>query len=302
MKKRSIAVTGSNGFLGSNLIVEARKHDWNVNAIVRSPKSAEYVEKIGAKSIVIKDLDYRKYIDAFTNCCSVIHLVGVIDESVTTFQEAHVDVTRLVLECAESAGISRVINISGLGVDYFGKAEWANNSYFGSKWEAEQLLQKYSVPYVNFRPSYIFGPESYWFASLFRGIKKKRINIIGDGLIPMQPVYVKDVVHSFLAAANGLGKDNFSYDMVGPQVTNMSEIVQKVIKYYNKEHQLSDHVKINHIPYNEAPQRLNISIVKAAISQCDILGNPIPLTQELKITLTPLDAAIQSTIHNFHIQ
>ena len=46
MREKTLAITGSNGFIGSNIIVEAVKHGWGVNAIVRSPKSAEYVKRI----------------------------------------------------------------------------------------------------------------------------------------------------------------------------------------------------------------------------------------------------------------
>ncbi|MBN2155327.1 MAG: NAD(P)H-binding protein [Candidatus Lokiarchaeota archaeon] len=299
MENRVLGITGANGFIGANLIVEARKQNWHVKGIVRRQESADYIKKLGADPFISKHLEYPGYREAFKDCAAVVHLIGIIDGSSQEFHKIHVDATRLVLESAESVGVSRVIFVSGLGVDYFGKAEWANNDYFGSKWEAEQLLPKYSVPFVSFRPSYIFGPESYWFESLFRGIQKAYINIIGDGLVPMQPIYVKDVTSCFLSAAQGLGKDNAYYDLVGPEVTNMSEMVNKVIYFYNKIRKTSHKVTLHHIPYTEVTKKLNISIEKASVSQCDVLGDNTPLKTELGVIMTPLDFAIDETIQNF---
>ena len=301
MSKGALVVTGANGFIGANLIYEAKKSDWDVRGIVRNQKSADYVARLGAEPIIIKKPNEKEYKRAFSGCNVVVHLIGVINEKVTSFHEAHVESTKIVFKSAEAQGLDRVINISGLGVDQFGKIHWANNPYFESKWDAEQLLPKFSTPFVNFRPSYIFGPESYWFASLFRGIKKGKINMIGDGLIPMQPIYVKDVVNCFLSVAEGLGENNTHYDMVGPEITTMKDIVQRVIRYYNKINKRKTIVGINHIPYLKAPGRLNISQEKAAVSQCDMLGDNTLLVKELKVNLTPLNQAIKTTIQNFQL-
>ena len=301
MGKGTLVITGANGFIGANLIKEAIQQNWSVRGIVRRQAAADYIEKMGAKPIIIPNLDDSEYKKAFNECNAVIHLVGVINEKHTTFQEAHVESTRVVLESAESQGLDRVINMSGLGVNQYGKVHWANNPYFGSKRDAEFLLPKQTIPFVNFRPSYIFGPESYWFASLFRGIKRGKINMIGDGLVPMQPMYVKDVVNCFLSAAEGMGENNKHYDMVGPEVTNMKDIVQRVIRYYNKFHKTKKSVEIVHIPYSDAPERLKISKEKASVSQCDMLGDNSKLTTELSIKLTPLNQAVKYTIRNFKL-
>lgn len=301
MSKGVLVVTGANGFIGANLIHAAKKSNWDVKGIVRRQDAANYISQLGAEPVIIKKMTLSEYKQAFKGSTVALHLIGVIDEKVTSFQEAHVESTRVVLESAESQGLDRVINMSGLGVDQYGKIHWANNPYFGSKWEAEQLLSQFSIPFVNFRPSYIFGPESYWFASLFRGINKGKINIIGEGLIPMQPIYVIDVVTSFLAAADGMGKNNMHYDMVGPEITNMLDIVQRVIRYYKKIKKTKTAVEINHIPYANAPELLNISKEKASVSQCDMLGDNSTLIKELNVKMTPLNLAIKNTIHNFHL-
>ncbi len=301
MSKDTLVITGANGFIGANLIVEARKNNWNIKGIVRREESAKYVKELGALPIVIKELDIDAYTKAFEDCTAVVHLIGVIDEKHTSFQKAHVESTRIVIESAETQGLKRLINISGLGVDQVGKVEWANNPYFKSKWNAENLLLHSSIPFVNFRPSYIFGPESYWFASLFRGIQKGKINIIGDGLVPMQPIYVKDVVNFFLAAAEGLGEENVTYDMVGPEITNMKDMVDRVIRFYIKLHKWKKPVEITHIPYSDAHELLNISKEKIAISQCNLLGDNSQLIKELGIKLTRLNSAIKYSIRNFSL-
>ena len=299
MVNKTLVITGANGFIGSNLILEAKKQKWDVKGIVRKKISAEYIRKLGAIPIIIDDLDEFAYLHTFEGCTALVHLIGIIDGSVADFNKVHVEITRLVLKNAEVVGLNRVITVSGLGVDQYGKAEWATNPYFGSKWKAEQLLHQISIPYVNFRPSYIFGPESYWFASLFERIKKERLNVIGDGLTPMQPVFVNDVVKSFLQAAAGFGPDDTTYDLVGPEVTNMLDIIRRITKYYNQIHHTNYKVKITKIPYREAPKRLNISIEKASVSQCDLLGDTAPLVRELGIKLTALNPAIKYTISNF---
>jgi nucleoside-diphosphate-sugar epimerase len=301
MSKGLLIITGANGFIGTNLIHEAKKQNWEVRGIVRRQESAEYIAELGAEPIIIKTLNENAFKHAFYDCKAVVHLIGVINEKETTFQEAHVESTKIVLRSAESQGLERVINISGLGVDLYGKVHWANNPYFGSKRDAELLLTQYSTPFVNFRPSYIFGPESYWFASLFRGINRGKINIIGDGSIPMQPIYVKDVVNCFLAAAEGKGENNVNYDMVGPEVTNMKNIIHRVIRFYNNIHNTRKSVEIVEIPYLDASTRLKISQEQVAIAQCDLLGDNSLLKARLGVELTALNEAIPNTIKNFSL-
>ena len=68
MSKGVLVVTGANGFIGANLISEAKKSNWDVKGIVRRQDAADYIAKLGAEPIIIKNLNLSKYKQAFNGC------------------------------------------------------------------------------------------------------------------------------------------------------------------------------------------------------------------------------------------
>ncbi len=64
--------------------------------------------------------------------------------------------TRDLLAAAREADVGRFVKMSALGT-----SEETKNlvPYYHAKWETEQLVRGSGIPFVIFRPSFIFGPD-----------------------------------------------------------------------------------------------------------------------------------------------
>ncbi|MHA2180338.1 MAG: 7-cyano-7-deazaguanine synthase, partial [Promethearchaeota archaeon] len=204
--------------------------------------------------------------------------------------------TRVLVDAASETKISRFIFPSGLGVDKYGIEDWADNDYFRSKRDAEQIIKQNNTPYVIFRPSYILGPEDELIPEIIKQIGGQTVSVAGNGTIPMQPIFINDAVEAFLAAAAGVGQDNVIYDLVGPEITNMNELIEKVFIHMNE---LGFHVpppRIQHFRYENAPRALGICEEMVDVMRCDIISNGNIAGKNLNFKLNSIDEAIRAAI------
>lgn len=296
MTSKTIAVTGANGFLGRNCIQTATKMNLNVRAIVRRTEAANLVKKLGAEPIIIKQLNKHALTQAFEDCDAVLHFIGIVNEENGTFEEVNVHGTKLVHESAQQSHASRFITPSGLGVDQYGKKTWATNNYFASKRQVEQICNSGTIPYVIFRPSYILGPDDELIPNLINAILKGNVQIAGKGNTPMQPIFVEDAETAFLKAATGQGKANSTYDLVGPETTTFLQFTARVAEAMRQEGFTVPTYRIEKIPLKTAPQTMGLSKEEVDVMLCDEIGDPKPFTNDLNITLTPLDKAIHAAV------
>lgn len=296
MEYKKLAITGANGYLGKIAIKAAIQKGWQVVGIVRRDEAAEEVESLGAKAEILKDFNIGSLKIALTDCKAVLHFRGVVCGTEELFENINIDGMRVLIEAAFQAKVSRIIFPSGLGVDRYGAEEWAKDAYFHSKNVAEQLLKNGQVPYIIFRPSYILGPEDELIPEMIDQIGKGIVHIAGNGKIPMQPIFVKDAIEAFLAAAEGVGENKQIFDLVGPTVINMLELIEMVVKNMGDLGFNIPPPRINHIRFEDAPEQLGICKEMVDVMRCDITSNGNTAAKALNYKLSDLDEAIKAVI------
>ncbi len=81
------------------------------------------------------------------------------------------------------------------------------------------------------RPSVVFGPEDH-FTNRFAGLARisPMLPLIGGGLTKMQPVYVGDVADAIADAVDGKTKAGATYELGGPEVMTMREILEVILR------------------------------------------------------------------------
>ncbi|MFW9821803.1 MAG: 7-cyano-7-deazaguanine synthase QueC [Candidatus Thorarchaeota archaeon] len=297
MHNKKLAITGANGYLGKHTIKTALKRGWQIVGIVRREEAAKELELLGIQTAIVKNFILESVKKAIAGCEAVIHFRGVVCGSSDLFDKINIEGTRVLVEAASEMKISRLIFPSGLGVDQYGIKNWANNDYFRSKHTAEQIITKGDVPYIIFRPSYILGPNDELIPDLITQIWSQKVIIAGSGTIPMQPIFIENAVAAFLNAAEGKGKDNMIYDLVGPHIINMVELVDRVFKMMNT---LGFHVpppQIQHLSYEEAPEALDICKDMVDVMRCDITSDASITAKSLDFTLNSLDEAIKAAVY-----
>lgn len=296
MEFKKLAITGANGFLGQNTIRIAIQEGWDVIGIVRREEVIKQVKNLGAKPFLVKNFDINSLEEAFKGCKAVIHFANVVCGSKELFKRVNIEGAHAIVEAAKKANISRMIYPSGLGVDKYGKEPWANNEYFRSKSISEQIIRGGEVPYVFFRPSYILGPNDELIPEIIEQIIDGVVLIAGDGKVPMQPIFVEDAVKAFLAAANGIGKNNQIYELVGPKIINMLKLVSLV---YENLVELGYNVpqpRIKNIPYDKAAEELDLCQEMIDVMQSNITSDGNITAKALGFNLSDIRKAIKAAI------
>ncbi len=296
MDYKKLAITGANGYLGKHTIKAAIQKGWQVVGIVRRDDAAKEVESLGANAAVVKDFNLNSLKNALAGCKAVLHFRGVVCGAKELFEKVNIDGMRILVEAALETKVSRIIFPSGLGVDRYGEEEWANDAYFYSKNKAEQILKNGNVPYIIFRPSYILGPNDELIPEMIDQIGNGIVQVAGNGTIPMQPIYVKDAIHAFLAAADGAGDNNQIFDLVGPQVITMLELIDMVVQNMTDLGFNIPHPRINTITFEDAPEQLGICKEMVDVMKCDITSNGDIAAKALGYKLSDLDEAIKAAI------
>jgi NADH dehydrogenase len=160
----------------------------------------------------------------------VINLIGILNErgfSGAGFRRAHTELTGHLLKAARSAGISRLLQVSALKA-----ATGAPSHYLRSKGAAEKLIRdQNTLDWTLFQPSVMFGPGDS-FLNRFAGL----LAAIPFGLplarpnARLQPVLVDDVVNALRHCLHGGASSRQTYELGGPQVYTLREIVSLVAK------------------------------------------------------------------------
>lgn len=296
MEYKKLAITGANGYLGKHTIKTAIQRGWQVVGIVRRDEAAKKVESLGAKPMIIKEFNLESLKKALAGCKAVLHFRGVVCGSEELFEKININGMRVLVQAAFEAKVSRIIFPSGLGVDRYGTVEWANDAYFHSKNVAEQILKNGNVPYIIFRPSYILGPEDELIPEMIEQIGKCIVQVAGNGKIPMQPIFVKDAIEAFLAAVDGVGQNNQIFDLVGPTIINMLELIELVVKTMVELGFNIPQPRINNIRFEDAPEQLGICKEMIDVMRCDITSNGNIVAKAFNFKLSDLKKAIKAAI------
>jgi uncharacterized protein YbjT (DUF2867 family) len=138
-----------------------------------------------------------------------------------------------VAKAAAVAGAS-MVHVSAIGADANSPSRYARSKAAGEK----AVLA--AVPSATIlRPSLVFGPEDQFtnrFASLAR--ISPALPLIGGGLTKLQPVYVGDVATAVADAVDGKTKQGVPYELGGPEVLTMREIMEIILSITERKRML----------------------------------------------------------------
>ena len=110
-------VTGSTGYLGSELVRELRARDRPVRALVRSATAAALLEGMGAEAVLGDVTDTGTLPAALEGVDRVFHLAGVVGHRAADdarLEAVNVVGARNLLTAAETAGVERVVFTSSV--------------------------------------------------------------------------------------------------------------------------------------------------------------------------------------------
>jgi uncharacterized protein YbjT (DUF2867 family) len=178
--------------------------------------------KVGQIHAVQANLRYPASVEAAMRDSHVaINLVGILASSgAQTFDAVMGTGAGTVAKAAAAVG-ARMVHVSAIGADADSPSHYAR-----AKAAGEKAVLSAAPTATILRPSVVFGPEDQFtnrFAALAR--LSPALPLIGGGLTKMQPVYVGDVADAVADAVDGKTKAGATYELGGPEVLTMREIM-----------------------------------------------------------------------------
>ena len=224
-----VTVFGGSGFLGRNVVRALCKRDYRVRVAVRRPELAGHLQplgKVGQIHAVQANLRYPASVEAAMRDSHVaINLVGILSESgAQTFDAVQGTGAGAVAKAAAAVG-ARMVHVSAIGAD-----ENSESRYASAKAAGEKAVLAAVPSATVLRPSVVFGPEDQFtnrFAALAR--MSPALPLIGGGATRMQPVYVGDIATAVADAVDGKTKAGATYELGGPEVLTMREIMEIIL-------------------------------------------------------------------------
>jgi NADH dehydrogenase len=232
MRLKTIAVLGGTGFLGTRLVARLIKDGHRVTVLSRDRERHKHLLVLPGLTLENCDIyEEAQLSERFRGKDVVINLIGILNESGfggAGFRRAHTELTQGVIRAARSAGVDRLLQVSALKA-----ATDAPSYYLRSKGEAEKLIREQSgaLDWTIFQPSVMFGPGDSFlnrFARLLGAIPLAFPLARPDARF--QPVLVDDVIEALLRCLHGSASSRQTYELGGPQIYTLREIVALVAK------------------------------------------------------------------------
>lgn len=230
----TVCILGGGGFVGRHLSALLIKRGHRV--IVPSHRPARVRELAvlpGVELIEANVHDPATLQRILQGVDAVINLVGLLHETAAghmdtertrrgSFQYAHVELPRRIVQAATAAGVTRLIHMSALGADAV-----SHSAYQRSKAAGEEVVrQARGMQVTIFRPSVIFGPGDSFLSLFARLLRIAPLVPLAGGHARFQPVYVGDVARALADALADPASSGHTYALCGPSVYTLEQLLR----------------------------------------------------------------------------
>jgi uncharacterized protein YbjT (DUF2867 family) len=233
-----VTVFGGSGFLGRHVVRALAKRDYRIRVAVRRPELSGYLQplgKVGQIHAVQANLRYPASVEAAMRDSQVaVNLVAILSQSgAQTFDAVQVEGAETVAKAAAAVG-ARMVHVSAIGAD-----EQSSSHYARAKAAGEKAVLAAAPAATILRPSLIFGPEDQ-FTNRFAALAtiSPMLPLIGGGLTKVQPVFVGDAATAVADAVDGKTKAGAAYELGGPEVLTMREIMEEILQITDRRRML----------------------------------------------------------------
>jgi uncharacterized protein YbjT (DUF2867 family) len=299
MTVKNICVIGGAGFVGSSIVSKLDAAGYQVKVLTRHRERAKHLILLPNVQVQTCDIhDDVALLSSLEGCDAVINLVGILHETKkNTFESVHHQLPKRLVRLCNDLHIGRFIHMSALGA-----SEQAPSAYLRSKAHGEVALSRFNgnVDMTTFKPSVIFGRGDS-FISLFASlIKFLPVIFLAKPDAKFQPIWVEDVASVFVNSIQNAHTHAKSYELVGPKVYSLYELVEKTMQVMGKKRfiiGLSDKLSYLQAWFMEwLPVKLMTRDNIRSMEVESISTNP--MDKEIALSLMPLEVVMPEYIVN----
>lgn len=227
-----VTIYGGSGFLGRHVVRALARTGARMRVAVRRPELAGHLQPLGGVGQINAVQANVRFPDSLRapaeGADAVINLVGILVQSGRqTFKSVQDEGAQHVAEAARAAGARALVHVSAIGADADSRSVYARTKAAG-----ERAVKGVFPEAVIFRPSVVFGPEDDFF-NRFAALARISpvLPLIGGGKTRFQPVFVGDVAKAVLAGLTGKAGAEAPYELGGPEILTMKEVMERVLAY-----------------------------------------------------------------------
>jgi uncharacterized protein YbjT (DUF2867 family) len=278
-----ILVTGATGFIGPKVVHALRARGLPVRALVRDRAKGRQLEAWGAELAEGDVTRPNTLWLAAERCEAVVHLVSIRTGRREDFEAVMSQGTRDLVEAAHALGVGRFVHMSASGV---GEATKDLTPYYRAKWEMEQAVEGSGVPFVIFRPTFVFGRDGGVLPTFIRQVRWSPVTpVIGSGEGRLQPIWVEDVAAFFAEAVGSEEAAGRTFELGGPDAVSWNELLDRIRRV------LGVRRPTVHVP---------LRVMRAQAAVLELLPSPLITRDDLKM-LTALDhvADVRPAVETF---
>jgi uncharacterized protein YbjT (DUF2867 family) len=285
-----ILLTGGTGFVGGHVAHALRADGKPVRALVRDRRRAGKLEAWGVELVEGDVTDAASVRAASAGVDAVVHLVAIRQGRPEEFQRVMVGGTRNLLAAATDAGVQRFVHMSALGT-----TEQTKDTvpYYRAKWQMEQDVKTSGLPYVIFRPSFIFAADGGILPTFAKLARLTPVTpIIGSGRQRIQPIWADDVAAYFVRALDEDAAVDRTFELGGPEALTWTEFWER-LKRAQGIRRKSVHVPIGLMRLNAlVTERLpgNIPLTRDLLTMLELGDNVVTDTAAVEAFRIPLVA------------
>ena len=224
MNHRHVVILGGTGFVGRHLVARLLQDGHRITVLTRAAAAHQrsaLPADVPLREGDVADVGFLR--EAFAGADAVVNLVGILNETGddgSGFERVFVGIAEAMIAAMQAVGVRRLLQMSAL---HAGEGE---SHYLQSRGRAEQRVRASALAWTLFRPSVIAGPGDGLFCRFDALLRLTPVLPIGRADARFQPVWVGDVVAAYARALGDDASIGQSYDLVGPEVMTLAEIVR----------------------------------------------------------------------------
>lgn len=245
-----VLVTGGTGFVGSHVIDELLKKNYDVRAIARKSSSTKWIEGKNVEIFHASLNDKSSLIKALDAVSAVIHVGGLTAaRNLEEFMEGNYQGTKNLIDAIFESGaeIKKFLFVSSQAA--VGPSKSLNEpskeeceykpltAYGKSKMKAEQLVISYKdkLPITVVRPPAVYGERDSAILTFFQAMNNRLGTLIGFDDKYVSLVHVRDLARGIVIAFEAEKSNGEVYFISSKEFYSWSQIISITEKIIGKK-------------------------------------------------------------------